>query len=355
MAEPVAPDAPHWTEPGAWPVAAGVHRIPLPLPMDGLRAVNVYAIETDLGLTLVDGGWALDESRKALDAALGTIGYTAKDITRFLVTHAHRDHYTQAVIVRREFGSHVSLGIGERPTLLHMMNPPTHIEREIVAQLRRCGAPDLADEWSRNLAEGPAPLKPWELPDTFLDGEVAIELGGRALDAVPTPGHTQGHYVFHDREAGLLFAGDHILPTITPSIGFEPVQAELPLGDYLSSLAKVRARPDASLLPAHGPVWSSAHARIDELLAFHRDRLADSARVVDGGGRTAHEVARGLSWTRRDRSLSELQTFDRALAVMETRAHLEVLVRDGTLRVEIVDGVGVYFRAPAPAELSAQP
>ena len=30
-----------WTEEGAWLVAPGVYRIPLPLPMDGLRAVNV--------------------------------------------------------------------------------------------------------------------------------------------------------------------------------------------------------------------------------------------------------------------------------------------------------------------------
>ena len=34
------------------------------------------------------------------------------------------------------------------------------------------------------------------------------------------PGHTPGHYVFADRADGLLFAGDHVLPTITPSIGF---------------------------------------------------------------------------------------------------------------------------------------
>ena len=34
-----------WTEPGAFEVAPGVHRIPLPLPNDGLRAVNVYAVD----------------------------------------------------------------------------------------------------------------------------------------------------------------------------------------------------------------------------------------------------------------------------------------------------------------------
>ena len=52
-----------WTEPGAFPVAPGVHRIPLPLPQDGLRAVNVYALETADGLVLVDGGWAVPAAR----------------------------------------------------------------------------------------------------------------------------------------------------------------------------------------------------------------------------------------------------------------------------------------------------
>src|SRR5512139_896856 len=107
----------HWTDPGAFEVADGVHRIPLPLPMDGLRAVNVYAIETEQGLTLVDGGWAVEESRARLEASLETIDRKVSDITRFLVTHVHRDHYTQAVTVRREFGSHVSLGLGDKPTL----------------------------------------------------------------------------------------------------------------------------------------------------------------------------------------------------------------------------------------------
>ncbi len=63
-----------WTTPGAHPVSPGVHRIPLPLPHDGLRAVNVYAVEDGDALTLVDGGWALAESERALEAALAGIG-----------------------------------------------------------------------------------------------------------------------------------------------------------------------------------------------------------------------------------------------------------------------------------------
>ena len=45
-----------WAEPGVYPVATGVHRVPLPLPTDGLRAVNVYVIEDDGGLVLIDSG-----------------------------------------------------------------------------------------------------------------------------------------------------------------------------------------------------------------------------------------------------------------------------------------------------------
>ena len=60
--------------------------------------------------------------------------------------------------------------------------------------------------------------------------------------------------MFADETADLLFAGDHVLPRITPSIGFEPAPPTSPLADFLTSLELIRSRPDAALLPAHGPV-----------------------------------------------------------------------------------------------------
>ena len=33
-----------WAEPDVEDLGAGVYRIPLPLPLEGLKAVNVYAI-----------------------------------------------------------------------------------------------------------------------------------------------------------------------------------------------------------------------------------------------------------------------------------------------------------------------
>ena len=61
-----------------------------------------------------------------------------------------------------------------------------------------------------------------------------IDLPGRTLRAIHTPGHTTGHVVFHDEAARLLFAGDHVLPHITPSIGFQPVITRQALSQYLA-------------------------------------------------------------------------------------------------------------------------
>jgi glyoxylase-like metal-dependent hydrolase (beta-lactamase superfamily II) len=335
------PHEPHWTEPGAYQVADGVHRIPLPLPMDGLRAVNVYAIETEEGLTLVDGGWAIEESRQLLESSLRSIDHKVADITRFLVTHVHRDHYTQAVAVRREFGSHVTLGLGDRPTLDFIHDDTVEVDPN-VTQLHRAGAFRLAEAWAREMGTNRTPPENFELPDEWLVGDTTLAVGSRRIDAVSTPGHTRGHYVFADPAAGLLFAGDHVLPTITPSIGFEPVFAEQPLRDFLGSLAKVRAMPDLALLPAHGPVTGSSHARIDELVAHHDQRLELCAQAVRCGGRTAYDVAGELPWTRHHRSLTELDVFNATLATMETLVHLELLAAQGRVRRSESDGTLCY-------------
>jgi glyoxylase-like metal-dependent hydrolase (beta-lactamase superfamily II) len=339
----VSPDSgQHWSAEGAWPVADGIHRIPLPLPMDGLKAINVYVIETEQGLTLVDGGWAITEGRTALEAGLRSIGFRFSDIRRFLVTHVHRDHYTLASVLGREFGAEVSLGSGDRPTLDLMHRAAEIDENPTIAVLRSAGAGAIADAWE-SLYEGQLPdLAQWAYPDVWLDGDHAIEVGERTLDAVHTPGHTAGHFVFADRAAGLLFAGDHVLPTITPSIGFEPVPVAQPLGDFMASLARVRQLPDLRILPAHGPVAPSSHLRVDELLAFHEKRLRLCLQALAAGPVTAYDVAHELPWTRHEHEFASLDLFNSAMASMETKAHLELLVARGQASREAT-GAGVVF------------
>jgi glyoxylase-like metal-dependent hydrolase (beta-lactamase superfamily II) len=331
-------------------VAAGVHRIPLPLPGDHLKAVNVYALADGDGLTLIDSGWALDEARELLERSLASLGHELGDVRRFLVTHVHRDHYSLAMTVRRLFGARVLLGAGERESL-SINNSGGSGWASFGRMLRHAGAAPVAEALHKLWGDGAPDPRDWEEPDGWLEGTEKIDVQGRTLRVIPTPGHTRGHVVFADDAAGLLFAGDHVLPHITPSIGFEPARTELPLGDYLASLRLVRSMPDMRLLPAHGAVTDSAHTRIDELIAHHEKRLDTCAAVIARGPATAYEAAQILTWTRRERGFGELDPFNQMMAVLETAAHLDVLVRQGRIRTETVapsagktpDGVLTYL------------
>jgi hypothetical protein len=53
-------------------------------------------------------------------------------------------------------------------------------------------------------------------------------------------------------------------------------------------------------------------------------------------------VAHHLRWTRRERRLGELDPFNQTLAVLETVAHLTVLVSQGLLTQTQLDGVDYY-------------
>ncbi|HEX6871691.1 MAG TPA: MBL fold metallo-hydrolase, partial [Micromonosporaceae bacterium] len=227
---------PHWTGPGVFQVVPGIFRIPLPLPFDGLRAVNVYAVVDDGGLVLVDSGWAVTEARELLEKALAALGAGLPDVRRFLVTHVHRDHYNMAVLVRREFGAAVALGAGERATLDLLCDPGHRLMDNHWAVLARCGAGELVEPLRQRAQQYPHDPSDWAPPDDWLGGGADIALAGRTLQVVETPGHTRGHVIFVDAAAGLMFAGDHVLPHITPSIGYEPAPSALPLGDYLHSL-----------------------------------------------------------------------------------------------------------------------
>jgi glyoxylase-like metal-dependent hydrolase (beta-lactamase superfamily II) len=321
-------------------VARGVYRLPLPLPNDGLRAVNVYVLVQPDGLVMVDAGWAIDEARETLSRGLAALDAGIGDIRRFLVTHAHRDHYTLAVTLRREFESSVALGAGEKPSLQALNDPHHPPLGQQVQLLRELGAQELADQIS-GAAHHDRDLSIWQYPDEWLE-EGPLQLSGRTLHVVPTPGHTAGHVVLHDDANTLLFAGDHVLPTITPSIGLEPVVVRDPLGDFLRSLERVRRMPDARLLPAHGPVSGSVHARVDELVAHHGRRLDQTEDALRNGATTAYEVAGQLRWTRREHTLDSLDAFNGMLAVAETGAHLDLLVAQGRLTKSVVDGVRRY-------------
>ncbi|WP_406277527.1 MBL fold metallo-hydrolase [Nocardia sp. NBC_00881] len=332
----------HWAEPGCFPIAEGIHRIPLRLPQDGLRAVNVYVLETDDGLALVDGGWHRPDTYRELSAALARIGRSPDEIHDVFVTHIHRDHYTFAVELRRRHGCRIHLGVDESPGLDAIRLLASSVPESSLRELRRADAADIAARAYADSVDEPFDPRDWEKPDHWLRPG-SVSLAGYDLRVLATPGHTKGHMVFHDRRRRLIFTGDHLLPTITPSIGFELGSWDLPLDNFLRSLTMLRDDDDQTMLPAHGPVGGSVGRRARDLLAHHDRRFAQILAVVaDLEPCTGLAVATALTWTRRERRFTTLDTFNQMVATCETMAHLDVLVVRNVLTVKDNDSVDVF-------------
>jgi glyoxylase-like metal-dependent hydrolase (beta-lactamase superfamily II) len=115
--------------------------------------------------------------------------------------------------------------------------------RGTLAEQRVCGAlPQGAG--SRDYA-----LPTWHATHDVMDGE-RLDLGGRTLEVLRTPGHTPDSICLLDRENGLLFTGDTYY-----SGEIYLWSPETHLADYIASigrLASLAARLK-KLLPAHGP------------------------------------------------------------------------------------------------------
>ncbi|CAH0225067.1 MBL fold metallo-hydrolase [Rhodococcoides fascians] len=331
-----------WADPGCFAVADGVHRVPLQMPQDGLRAINVYVLETDTGLVLIDGGWHRASTHDELVDALRRIGRRPSEIHDVYVTHVHRDHYTFAVELRRRYGTRVHLGAAEAPGIEAIGRLRSNVPVSSIRELERAGAFEIARIAAESGKAEPFDAADWELPDAWLQPGT-LDVPGHAVVAAHTPGHTKGHMVFHDTDRDLCYTGDHVLPTITPSIGFELGEWDLPLAKYLTSLSVMLDEPDRTMLPSHGHPGAGVHERCRQLLEHHDRRLAATESVVESAARaTGLDVAAGLTWTRHDRSFAALDSFNQMVATCETLAHLDVLVQRGRLSVRTSEGVDFF-------------
>ena len=330
-----------WSDPEVETVAPGVHRAPVPMPHDGLKAINVYVVEEADGVTLIDAGFDGPDAMVAVKAGLAAAGAEIGDVRRMLITHIHNDHIGLATPLRRAGAGGYLLGEGERPNFEILTGDPVTAWEERLQTLESHGAVALATAARERGPRLEGPFD-WDPPDRWLVDGDRMPLAGTSVTAVHTPGHTRGHLCFHTEQRRVLFAGDHVLPHITPSIGFQSRTDPMALGDFLNSLAKVAALEVDQVLPAHGEVFTDLRGRVDELVAHHQVRLDACMAAIGEEGAHGQAVAARLPWTRREKAWTELDGFNQALAVWETVAHLELLAAQDRL-VRHDDGTTVTF------------
>ena len=322
-------------EVGVTRLAPDLWQLRLPLPFR-LRLINVYLARGKDGYALMDTGIGTPECEEAFDAGLREIGVRSQEITTVLVTHMHPDHIGLAGR-RAAFGARAFIMKDEERRARHVWGGGAL--EDWVSFLRHHGT-------SRELAEGviaaAASLrKVVSLPDAFehlTDGDQVL-LGERRCRVMWTPGHSDFHYVLVDDERAAIFAGDHILPEITPNIGLYPQCRPNPLADYLWSLRRFDGLGRYTVLPAHGPVFAALPARLDELRKHHEERLRGMQdRAVDPSGVTSMDVVRHF-WG------DTLSPHEIRFALVEVAAHLEYLRIEGNLVTRDIDGVVRYSRA----------
>ena len=98
--------------------------------------------------------------------------------------------------------------------------------------------------------------------DTFTDGE-QIDLPGN-LTAIHTPGHTEGHVMFHCPDRGILFSGDGVITMdlIGKAKGPQMIEKRFNLDNEqaLASLDRIVDLEADLLLPGHGEPWKGQPA-----------------------------------------------------------------------------------------------
>lgn len=308
----------------------GVWSLPVPIPGNPLGFTYVYLVSGDGGAVLVDTGWNHQESWDALTRAVEHTGHTVEGIRGAVLTHFHPDHAGLAGRLRAASDAWIAMHPADIEVTERLAAEPAQERVTALAdQLRRAGFPedDLAA-----FAAGTDLPEPSAVPDLALKDGDTVDLPGRSLRAVWTPGHSPGHLCLHLDDADVFFTGDHVLPRITPHVGQFPLLSTDgdPLGDFIASQAAVGRIPDADrllCLPSHEHRFTGLAERSEAIADHHEERLDEMSALLHRKSRaTLWQVTSGLTWRR---PWADMRVHARHMAAAETVAHLRLLEERG--------------------------
>jgi glyoxylase-like metal-dependent hydrolase (beta-lactamase superfamily II) len=316
-------------------VAAGVFELRLPIPFeDGL--VNVFLFIDGREADLLDCGMNEENSVAAIRQALAHVGTSR--LRRLVVTHIHPDHYGAAGVFAGPGLSDLYIHRLEVP-LVH----PRYVELELLVEevknyLLVNGVPGEEAEVLSNSQRALSQVVKTAEPSVQLDGAETVEMGRHSVRVEWTPGHSPGHVCLYAASEGLLFAGDHILPELSPNIGLHPQSTPDPLHDYLHGLRRMAVIKPRQVLPAHGRPFEDVGARVESLVSHHERRMDQILEILGAEEKTGWRVALDL-WGPRD------NLYEKRLALQEGLAHLQALAVEGRVSKSVTPAAVRWRRA----------
>jgi glyoxylase-like metal-dependent hydrolase (beta-lactamase superfamily II) len=257
------------------PIAPGVLEIDTLL--GGWERVTAgYLIEGSAPVLIETGS---QSSVPVLLESLARIGVGASELAGVAVTHIHLDHAGGVGDVARAFPN-ATVYVHEKGAR-HLADPA-----RLIDSASRVYGPLLDSLYGRLDPTPPERLH-------VLGDEEEIDVGGRTLVAVDSPGHAKHHLGLHDSLSGVLFAGDAVgvklpdggvLRPSTPPPDFDLDQA-------LTSLGKFAARRPSAIALAHYGLLDDP----EDLLAEAEDTLRQWAETAEQAFRQGADIAEALA------------------------------------------------------------
>jgi len=270
-----------------------LYRIALPTPY-AVGDANVYLLEENGRLTLIDAGADTDECWDAFVRALAGFGFVPSDISQVWLTHTHPDHV--GLIGRLT-------AVRDIPVFVHPKGIPSLTWDEAFHRMRirfferlyremGCGEAGkrqvgrMEETLKRRLKESRVPK---DRVRPFPDGRLSP-----SVELLETPGHAPDHVAFRLAESRRLIAGDLLLPRVSSNAFVEPDangNRILSLVEYVRSLEACVALDVLRVEPGHGEPVENPR----ELALYRLRRIGEKAEAVRSlvaqGIATANEIA----------------------------------------------------------------
>jgi glyoxylase-like metal-dependent hydrolase (beta-lactamase superfamily II) len=183
---------------------------------------NSLVISDETGECIfIDPGFFYDEEKDEIRSYIAENKLKPVKITN---THCHFDHIMGVEFIREEYGI------------------PLHAHADDAFWI------EAAQEQANRFGFEVEPVRPI---DAFLTENETVKFGNTTLEVLHIPGHTPGHVVFYNQEAGILIAGDVLF---YGSIG----RTDLPRGNHNDLISNIKTKlfklPDnTKVYCGHGP------------------------------------------------------------------------------------------------------
>jgi glyoxylase-like metal-dependent hydrolase (beta-lactamase superfamily II) len=244
----------------------------------GVECLEMSMLES---WTMINGLFINGTERIMIDGRMGgknTVAFIRENrVNRYFISHFHVDHGAGAWSIAANTECRPALNETERENIA---------SRERYASVTGYGAAGLQELVEKKLM----PMIGLRfMPDlgSYSLAEIEDISGGR-LTAIPTPGHSPGHFCLYAPDSEAVFAGDLGMDLFGPWYGFPHCSIK----DFLASIDIIRGLKAKVLFSSHGPV---VRDNPDQVFARSREIISERhGKILDAWGRglrTVKEIA----------------------------------------------------------------